>query len=79
MCRPGKLNGIALWFDALLAPGVLLSSGPWARTHWKQCFAPIATPIDVCAGNNILVDINMKLRTKEDDSFNFIFQIEQNS
>lgn len=78
-CRSGKVNGLALWFDALLAPGVSLSSGPCTRTHWKQCFAPVETPVTVCAGDNILVDIEMKLRTKEDDSFNFIFQIERKS
>lgn len=79
ICRSGKLNGIALWFDALLASGVSLSSGPSTRTHWKQCFAPIETPMAVSAGDNILVEIDMKLRTKEDDSFNFIFQIERES
>jgi hypothetical protein len=79
VCRSGKMNGIALWFDALLAPGVSLSSGPWTRTHWKQCFAPIETPLAVSDGDNILVEIDMKLRTKEDDSFNFIFQIERKS
>lgn len=78
-CRSGKVNGIGLWFDAVLAPPIPLSSVPWSRTHWKQCFAPLAIPVGVCAGDNILVDIDMKLRTKEDDSFNFTFQIERKS
>ena len=77
VCRSGKINGIALWFDADLAPGVSLSSGPWARNHWKQCFAPITAPIKVSAGDNVSIDINMQLRTKENDSFKFNFSIER--
>ncbi len=74
VCRSGKMNGIALWFDAVLAPSVRLSSGPWTRNHWRQCFAPIETPIAVSAGEKVSVEINMQLRTKKDDSFSFIFR-----
>ncbi len=77
VCRSGVMNGIALWFDADLAPGVSLSSGPWTRNHWKQCFAPITAPINVSAGDNVSIDINMQLRTKENDSFKFNFSIER--
>lgn len=70
-CRPGEVNGIALWFDAVLAPGVRLSSGPWADTHWQQCFAPVAQPISVAADDHIAVRLEMKLRTREDDRFEF--------
>ena len=77
VCRNGEINGIALWFDAILAPGIRLSSGPWTRTHWKQCFAPIARPISVSAGAKVCVDIDMKLRTTEQDSFQFNFRIEK--
>lgn len=73
--RPGSVNGIALWFDALLAPHVYLSSGPWKRTHWLQCFAPIEYPIQVKAGDTLRVEINMKLRAKPNDTFNFNSQI----
>lgn len=73
--RTGEVNGIALWFDALLAPGVSLSSGPWMRTHWKQCFAPIAKPIAVRANERVSVKIDMRLRTKKQDSFKFNFNI----
>ena len=79
VCRSGVMNGIGLWFDADLAPGVSLSSGPWARNHWKQCFAPITMPITVSASDRVSVDISMQLRTKEQDSFNFIFEIEKES
>ncbi len=75
VCRSGKVNGIALWFEASLSSNVRLSSGPWAQTHWKQCFAPIITPITVNAGNAILVDIEMNLRTKKHNSFKFDFRV----
>jgi hypothetical protein len=75
--RAGKINGIALWFDAVLAPGVELSSGPLARNHWRQCFAPIEEPIAVRAGDVVSVEIQMKLRTQDDDRFEFDFSIER--
>lgn len=73
--RSGKINGIALWFEAYLSPSVILSSGPWSRTHWKQCFAPIITPIIVNVGDTISVDIAMNLRTKVQNSFKFDFRV----
>jgi len=65
--RSGVVNGICFWFDALLADDVRLSSGPWSRTHWKQCFAPIAEPIPVTTGDRISVDIEMNLRIESDN------------
>ena len=73
ICRSGTINGIALWFDALLATDVPLSSGPWTRTHWKQCFAPLSEPMIVKSGEVVSVNIEMKLRTREDDTFKFVF------
>lgn len=75
--RAGNVNGIALWFDAVLSPGVHLSSGPWKRTHWIQCFAPIEKSIPVKSGDKLSIDINMKLRTKDNDSFKFEFAIKK--
>lgn len=77
VCRAGRINGIALWFKASLCSNVTLSSGPWAQTHWKQCFAPMIEPLNVKAGQNVFVDIGMKLRTKENDSFDFAFSIDK--
>ena len=77
VCRAGKVNGIALWFEASLSPNVMLSSGPEKKTHWRQCFAPISIPITVTDYDKISVDIDMKLRTKEDDSFEFNFCMEK--
>jgi SAM-dependent methyltransferase len=69
--RKGHINGLVLWFDAILALGVRLSSGPWSRTHWKQCFAPIQNPMQVETNEYVQANIEMRLRTKSNDNFEF--------
>ena len=40
--RSGTLHGWALWFEADLADGLVLRTGPLdAPTVWEQCFAPV--------------------------------------
>jgi SAM-dependent methyltransferase len=68
--RDGRINGAVFWFDAFLAPNICLSSGPWKRTHWLQCFAPIENPISVIAGDELRVDVDMQLQTRENNPFN---------
>ena len=68
-CRAGEVNGIALWFDTELAPGVHVSSDPWSRTHWGQCFAPIPSPLSVEAGEGLSLRVEMDLCRKPDDHF----------
>lgn len=77
VCRDGKINGIALWFEAHLSSNVMLSSGPWARTHWKQCFAPLVNPLQVEIGNKLCVNINMRLRNAPQDFFRFDYDIKR--
>lgn len=67
--RDGDVNGVGLWFDANLAPGVRLSSGPWSRTHWHQCFAPIAEPMSVLADESLALVLNMNMREEPSDNF----------
>ncbi len=76
VCRAGKINGLAIWFEACLCPEVILSSGPEAKTHWRQCFAPLTLPMEVKVGDNISVSMDMKLQMKETDLFNFTFSID---
>ena len=53
--RAGTLHGWALWFEADLADGLVLRTGPLdAPTVWEQCFAPVparqveaGTPIEL--------------------------------
>lgn len=39
--RPGRLRGLAGWFDADLADGVTLSTAPGVETHWDQLLFPV--------------------------------------
>jgi len=67
--RAGNVNGVAFWFEAELAPAVVLSSGPWSQTHWKQCFAPIPEPREVRTGDSLVIDLRMQLRRCRSDQF----------
>lgn len=52
--KPATIYGLALWWDAELAPGVGLSTGPLApRTHWEQLYLPALTPIAMQAGQTL--------------------------
>lgn len=54
----GRLVGLAGWFRATLAPGVLLETGPGFETHWHQVFWPLAAT-SVEAGSR--VEVRLKL------------------
>jgi protein arginine N-methyltransferase 1 len=52
--RPATIYGVALWWNAELAPGIDLSTGPLApRTHWEQLYLPALSPIAVQAGQTL--------------------------
>src|SRR5512134_750769 len=47
-----EIFGFALWWDCTLAPGVVLSTSPYAaRTHWDQIYLPLLTPIAGAPGD----------------------------
>lgn len=69
--RAGEVNGLALWFDADLTDTVRLSSNPWVRTHWQQCFAPFDRSIKVESGEDLCVGIQMAFRRAPEDPFEF--------
>lgn len=50
--RAGWLRAFAGWFDATLAPGVALSSGPGAQTHWGQYLFPVPRTV-IEAGDEV--------------------------
>lgn len=77
--RSGEVNGIALWFDAHLAEGVFLSSSPWTRTHWRQCFVPTPRPINVTPTDHISVKVRMNLRTNQSDTFSLSTRIQKDA
>jgi SAM-dependent methyltransferase len=48
------IHGFALWWDCELAPGVHLSTSPFApRTHWDQIYLPLLAPLAGQAGDEI--------------------------
>jgi SAM-dependent methyltransferase len=54
IARAGVLRGLLGWFDATLAPSVVLSTAPGIQTHWGQYLFPIA-PVGVAAGDTLEV------------------------
>lgn len=52
--RPGRLRGLAGWFDADLADGVALSTAPGVETHWDQLLFPVPAT-RVAAGDEVEV------------------------
>jgi predicted RNA methylase len=73
--RDGYINGIAFWFDSVLADVVRLSSGPWSKTHWKQCFTPLTCPEKVNAGDRLNVAFSMVLSSPHSEKFSFKVQL----
>jgi protein arginine N-methyltransferase 1 len=56
----GPCHGFAGWFDAALAPDVHLRNGPTdPATHWGCAFLPLAEPLDVRAGDELVVDLQV--------------------
>lgn len=76
--RDGEINGVAFWFDSALSDVVRLSSGPWSKTHWKQCFTPLPNPQKVKAGDKLTVTFTMSLCNRISDKFTFEVKIVEN-
>lgn len=46
LAADGAVHGFALWWEALLAAGITLSTSPHApRTHWDQVYLPLLGPM----------------------------------
>lgn len=58
VARAGVLRGILGWFEATLAPGVVLSTAPGIETHWGQYLFPIAA-VEVAPGD--VLDVRLTL------------------
>jgi hypothetical protein len=67
--RDGEVNGLAFWFNSDLSEFVPLSSSPWSKTHWKQCFTPFAAPRTVKANETLRVRFDMVLCEHRTDKF----------
>jgi len=73
--REGYINGMAFWFDSTLADVVRLSSGPWSKTHWKQCFTPLPCPKKVNANDKLDIAFTMLLCNRRSEKFSFSVQL----
>jgi protein arginine N-methyltransferase 1 len=52
------IYGFALWWDCTLAPGVVLSTSPYAaRTHWDQIYLPVLEPLAVEPGDELTLEL----------------------
>jgi len=52
------VHGFALWWECVLAPGVVLSTSPHSpRTHWDQIYLPLLTPLAGRAGDELQLTI----------------------
>jgi SAM-dependent methyltransferase len=58
--------GFALWWDCTLAPGVVLSTSPYApRTHWDQIYLPLLRPLAAQRGDEIAISIETETGGEE--------------
>jgi protein arginine N-methyltransferase 1 len=52
------IYGFCLWWECTLAPGVVLTTSPFApRTHWDQIYLPLLTSIAGRAGDEIVLTV----------------------
>jgi protein arginine N-methyltransferase 1 len=61
------LYGFALWWECTLAPGIVLSTSPYApRTHWDQIYLPLLRPVAIESGDQL--QLTIETETGGDDS-----------
>lgn len=61
IARGGTAHGLAVWFEADLAPGVTLSTAPGKKsTAWNQVFLPFERPIRVRRGAHASIALRME-------------------
>jgi type I protein arginine methyltransferase len=59
--RPMSVYGLALWWRAELAPGVVLATSPLSpATHWEQLFFPALEPLQLAAGDRLTADLRSR-------------------
>ena len=55
--RDGQAHGFAGWFQATIAPGIVISNPMPHDTHWQQAYLPLEEPLEVKAGDAIDLDL----------------------
>ncbi|HUR40161.1 MAG TPA: methyltransferase domain-containing protein [Verrucomicrobiae bacterium] len=57
------VHGFALWWEIELAPGITLSTSPYAlATHWQQVYLPLLEPLHPAAGESIEIALKSDTR-----------------
>jgi len=57
------VHGFALWWEAELVPGVVLSTSPHAPpTHWQQIYLPLLAPVEIRSGETLEVALTSDTR-----------------
>lgn len=78
-CIPWKLKaessklqtifGFCLWWESTLAPGITLSTSPFAKqTHWQQIYLPLLEPIPL--KNNATLELRLDVDSRYDVRIN---------
>ncbi len=61
LAHTATIFGFATWWQAELAPGIVLSTAPGApRTHWEQLYFPLLAPIEAKAGETVAVELRSR-------------------
>ena len=59
--KAATIYGLAVWWQASLAPGITLATSPLSEpTHWEQLFFPALEPLQLAAGETLAVEIRTK-------------------
>lgn len=62
---PLTVFGFAVWWEAELVPGIVLSTAPGsAATHWEQLYLPLLSPMKTGAGETI--SLSLRSRSSEE-------------
>lgn len=56
--RPAIIYGFAVWWNAILVPGITLSTSPFSTpTHWDQIFLPLLEPLHVAKKDRVEIQL----------------------
>jgi SAM-dependent methyltransferase len=57
--KRAAVHGFALWWEATLVPGIVLSTSPFEpATHWEQVYLPLLEPLTPAAGEALELELS---------------------
>ena len=58
-----QLHGFALWWEAELIPGIVLTTSPHAPpTHWEQIYLPLLRDVTLEPGDDVELELTCNTR-----------------